>query len=1235
MQNPNELRLQKMMNLLSQLPMTQEELDHGEYYLEGGEQSHLDCLAFRDLSEVPEDTQKGFRSLFKEFSDRGRNQEYVRLFQLVFKLGQSTSYLLYPSDLLRYKSGGLEQLDPACVCSLYAEQACENQHYLTRYWIDRLIELSGNNAGVLKKAFDYHKGKFDNGLMVLYAAYFHVKYKEQKRKWDSSYNKNEGQQDGQQGGLLKGIAKLFKGEAEDEGLHLSDAGDQKMLDNCVGSIASSIGNLFNKKLPAYASESMEKYVREPKDQPLPGQLSNLARGYAVNQYLLRLLGGCAFASFELSPKLRNFLRLCAAVDRGGLLIVMEWFNMDDKLTARGGNFDLLFGIDQKEFLLWAAQKQYKNILYTQFDRDSAFFTQCMDEAEGNGFQAMMEVVKAKNKQMYKGLKDDKVSGQREKVMKAMIPSGISGYSEFRDYLRGELPVDDIYIYAGELEAGSRYAWQERNLLNQYRDMYGKDEFYTRCLVILIMKRASYAMMEELTTIQSGRRNQPNEEAATELYARLSGAGLSLNYQLQCGEMIYEYVYSDSQKKMVEKATVKAFSRYLAEMPEKTLQAFRDAGATGRGMGVKTLGRLPDRHKENLLSYSGDSSKAVKEALAEVLRKQKDWAEDIAGLLKSKKAAQRELAIQVMRGWKEPEYRQQMQEALDVEKSSKLAALLRDVLNLTSEEVQQVSATPEEKVKELHKGGKKRALAWAYETPFCTVHMKEQVCGDDAPGKSAGDQPESAEGKNLSEPAGKQNRVEASEEYLQAILLCYASMSTPGVSKDARWLAEKLDEREFAVYVNELFDKWMEAGAEAKKKWVLYAASIHGGSEIVERLKHQINEWPQHARGAMAAEAVKALALNSEPEALLTVDSIARKFKFKQVKAAAAAALDFAASQLGMTREELADKIVPDLGFDERMERIFDYGTRKFKVYLTQNLELEIFDENDKKLKNLPAPGKKDDPEQAAREHQAFKDMKKQMKTTVANQKLRLEQALSVERKWSEEGWNNLFVKNPVMHQFAISLIWGVYEEGKLVQTFRYMEDGTFNTEDEEEYTLPETCQIGLVHPIELSEESRKTWEEQLEDYEVVQSVEQLKRPVYPLEPGEEKLRQLERFGGCILNGLSLSGKLQSQGWYRGSVQDAGGYYTFYREDQELGLGVELHFSGLFVGDENEEITVYDARFYQAGKIKRGSYVYDEVKPEKAIPLKDVPARYFSEVVLQLARATASSQERNENWREKR
>ena len=45
----------------------------------------------------------------------------------------------------------------------------------------------------------------------------------------------------------------------------------------------------------------------------------------------------------------------------------------------------------------------------------------------------------------------------------------------------------------------------------------------------------------------------------------------------------------------------------------------------------------------------------------------------------------------------------------------------------------------------------------------------------------------------------------------------------------------------------LFDRWLELGAEAKKKWVLYGAAIHGGEEIIPVLYRQIQEWPLKAR----------------------------------------------------------------------------------------------------------------------------------------------------------------------------------------------------------------------------------------------------------------------------------------------------------------------------------------------------------------------------------------------------
>ena len=129
------------------------------------------------------------------------------------------------------------------------------------------------------------------------------------------------------------------------------------------------------------------------------------------------------------------------------------------------------------------------------------------------------------------------------------------------------------------------------------------------------------------------------------------------------------------------------------------------------------------------------------------------------------------------------------------------------------------------------------------------------------------------------------------------------------------------------------------------------------------------------------------------------------------------------------------------------------------------------------------------------------------------------------------------------------------------------------------------------------------------------------------------------------------------GWYRGSVQDAGGFYSYYREDGAL--GVELHFSGSFVGGQNDDVTVYEARFYNAGGtvlagnggvmtgtnaspggsvpagIRRGSYVYDEANDSNSYCLKEIPERYFSEIVLQLAKATASSKEKDADWKSRK
>ncbi len=471
------------------------------------------------------------------------------------------------------------------------------------------------------------------------------------------------------------------------------------------------------------------------------------------------------------------------------------------------------------------------------------------------------------------------------------------------------------------------------------------------------------------------------------------------------------------------------------------------------------------NKAAILKLCTDSSVGVRTLACTAAAKHKDYEPEVLELLKSKKAAVREVGIDILTRWGiSQKYAEILEQHAATEKSSKLVDKINTILGTMLSESSVTDNSITTLVEQMTKGGKNRKLSWFYTDTFNDkVHLL--------------------------------NGTEAGTKYMQALLLCYAGVDTPERSEQADRLAQELNQDELQRFVGEVFLAWIDSGAEAKKKWVLYFCAIHGGSDMLDGLLHYIKEWAENSRGAIAADAVKAMALNGSSQALMSIDNLAHKCKFKQVKNAAVQALDSAAESLGITSDELGDRIIPHLGFGQNMERIFDYGTRQFKVYLTPTLELEVYDENDKKLKSLPAPAKKDTDEVAKKSNNEFKQMKKQLKSIVALQKTRLETALLADRRWSVNAWTNLFVKNPIMHSFAIGLIWAAYENDTLVQTFRYMEDGTFNTVDEDEYTLPENCTVGLVHPIDLDKDMLHTWKEQLSDYEIIQPIAQLERPV--------------------------------------------------------------------------------------------------------------------------------------------
>lgn len=745
--------------------------------------------------------------------------------------------------------------------------------------------------------------------------------------------------------------------------------------------------------------------------------------------------------------------------------------------------------------------------------------------------------------------------------------------EVAKYILGEATLDDVR----PLIDGS---WNmEVDGICDYYSAFGIDEYLARAVTITSLCSYEY---------KSDRHWYINKMTGMDIYAYketfdiLRSCGLSF---LETVNVTCDSIYYDND---IIKVT-ELLSSYLEEIAAMDFSLLSE---NAKILAIKTMDSDAEKFKTKLLSCVNDSSKMVRNELASVLVKQ-DWHDDIASLLKDKKGTVRELALEVIGRQGANAYANELNAALEVEKSDKIRTYIGVLLDSAPSNTGLSQLDIDKQVSKLAKSAKSSKLRFLFNDTLKTVH--------------------------------KLDGTEATEEPV-ALVMCYAGMTSPARSALADSIAANLNQKDLEEFSADIFARWYDDGAQTKFKSALYFCAIHGGLKMVDTLIRNIKEWSEAMRSAIAAETVFALALNGSNEALMNVDNMSRKFKNKRVRAAAVEAMAAAADTLGITSEELADRIVPDLGFDRNLCRVFDYGKRQFNVYLKPSLEMEVFS-GDKQIKTLPKPGTTDDKEIAEAAFNEFKEVKKQLKNVVAAQRSRLEYVLMCDRKWTSENWEKLFVGNAVMHCFAVGLIWGIYENGSLKDTFRYMDDGSFTTADGDEFTLPNDAQIGLVHPLELTEEQIAVWKEQLSDYELTQPFDQLGRMVFRPEDKELQCNSLTRFEDTTVNSVAMINKMTKNGWYKGDAEDAGYFYYFYREDVKSrtlnadgsttyeGWGSLLVHSGastVIYDFDGEEVTLKEVVFFKAGHIPNYCGNHDGW-----VKISDVDPRYFSETMLLL------------------
>lgn len=1204
---PENPQLEKAMEALEKLRLSPMEQRIARSYLKGecGETA-LKGLYFYDMTQMSDNVRKEVSAVFEDYRIQQQYAEASRFFELLYALCLSTfeecidRYWFWElvesgrlsADLSRVLTVMARGMLP---CAYVRSGRVVGRRYLQASDLESLGELIHYDLQAVRQAIREYREKAIDVKLILYTLYFYLRsgrvcLNAGRSCWDSTSSLRHRLMSDNEG-FIGGIQKKKRADAP----------------------PTVIG-------PAGLDSVDQVLLREYEDVMTRAQRQIFKSGLSreLDTAIFLLIGGCAYANYRISQRLRNVVAACGSAAPMELLQLIhcmrEFAGIEDGL-------DKTFGIPAKYLIQWVVQWvqdgfDYQTavdmdvadrLLRSQFRGYPSVYLAIYEKADFFISHVMARAVREVDAAVYqRRVLSDSVR-RRGMVTDILTTEGNSLWQS-REYLEGRLELTVLRALKTGLGGAFRDEYSARRALEWYDEFYHDEQFYARCMAYMALRGCktfflyvTYShLMEEHETSQ--------EEMVRHSFQGLDLAGTELARQVHIACLLVAEAQKNERMRELIPCCAAVFSRYLAQYPQETRDAFAGEGVYGRYLALQVYDR--EDRREELLAYSLDSSAMVRGELIQILARRTEWREQVMELLHSPKAAQREIGIRVLADWDTPQDRSALWKQQEEEKNARLCSLLDEVLSIVEEreELEEQGAesgdgirTRGELVRELHSGSRRRVLAWACETPFCTVHRRG---------------------------GGR-----AKEEYLQALLLCYSSMEEPGPNGDAVWLAEKLEPRELALYMNELFDKWMEGGAEIKKRWVLYAVSVHGDGNILCKLGHQIRQWARHTRSALAAEAVSALAFSPQPQALVLVDGIARETGSQTVRAAAARALERAALHMGLTREQLEDRITPDLGFDAHMERCFDYGKRCFTVTLTPALEVEIYDGNGKRLKHMPAPGAMDEPEKAAAAYADFKELKKQIKTVTASQKRRLERALSSERLWSVDMWRELFICNPLMHPYAVGLVWGLYEEHRLKQSFRYMEDGSFNTQDEREYTLPSQGQIGLVHPIELSADSLESWRRQLEDYEIVQPIEQLGRTVYRLAAGEWESNRLMRFDGIGVNDLTLGDRLTAMGWQRGPVWKGGRFFAYFREESLMGLAVEMRFSGSSTGNhagKGQEVTVRDVVFYQIKAVKRGPYVCEEATEGKQISLMNVPRRFFSETVWQLSRVMDVVGKKNEN-----
>ncbi|EMQ2210188.1 WGR and DUF4132 domain-containing protein [Escherichia coli] len=386
----------------------------------------------------------------------------------------------------------------------------------------------------------------------------------------------------------------------------------------------------------------------------------------------------------------------------------------------------------------------------------------------------------------------------------------------------------------------------------------------------------------------------------------------------------------------------------------------------------------------------------------------------------------------------------------------------------------------------------------------------------------------------------------------------------------------------AEFVWDLFTAWQTAGAPSKESWAFTALGVLGNDDTARKLTPLIRAWPGESQHKRATVGLDILAAIGSDIALMQLNGIAQKLKFKALQERAKEKIANIAESRELTVAELEDRLAPDLGLDDNGSLLLDFGPRQFTVSFDESVKPFVRDASGSRLKDLPKPNKTDDETLAEEAVNRYKLLKKDVRTVAAQQISRLEAAMCQRRRWTAEQFSLFLVEHPLVRHITQRLMWGIYDaDNQLTSCFRVAEDGSFSDGQDTPFTL-EQGNIGIPHVLEIPTMQAAEFAQLFSDYELLPPFRQLDRPWSELSDSEKSSGDLQRWAGRQAASGRVAG-LMNKGWQRGDVLDGGGYYSFYKavDDGYVELSVTPGFCvGLPVTEISDSQTIDHIHLYK-------------------------------------------------------